>query len=198
MTQPDTPARVVIDERTGTIVIGRDVQISAVAVSHGNLTVRVTEMPKVSQPAPLSNGKTVVTPETQITADQNGGTVGDRERRQSRRARRRLEQDRAEAARHHCDSPGHQVGRRTAGRPGGAMMQPVFAHEWNVQGLPAHRDCGLAIGWCGRRRRTDQGLAADHHFVCHRNRMSHHLHPRKRRSREASGPADHGGPFSGT
>lgn len=75
MTHPDTPARVVIDERTGTIVIGRDVQVSAVAVSHGNLTVRVTEMPKVSQPAPLSNGKTVVTPETQITADQNGGPL---------------------------------------------------------------------------------------------------------------------------
>ena len=75
MTHPDTPARVVIDERTGTIVIGRDAQVSAVAVSHGNLTVRVTEMPKVSQPAPLSNGKTVVTPETQITADQNGGPL---------------------------------------------------------------------------------------------------------------------------
>jgi flagellar P-ring protein FlgI len=75
MTHPDTPARVVIDERTGTIVIGRDVQVSAVAVSHGNLTVRVTEMPKVSQPAPLSRGKTVVTPETQITADQNGGPL---------------------------------------------------------------------------------------------------------------------------
>ena len=41
--QPDAPARVVIDERTGTIVIGKDVQISTVAVAHGNLTVRVTE-----------------------------------------------------------------------------------------------------------------------------------------------------------
>ena len=43
--EPDTPARVVIDERTGTVVIGRDVQISTVAVTHGNLTVRVTEAP---------------------------------------------------------------------------------------------------------------------------------------------------------
>ena len=55
--QPDVPARVVIDERTGTIVIGRDVQISTVAVAHGNLTVRVTETPKVSQPLPFSRGR---------------------------------------------------------------------------------------------------------------------------------------------
>ena len=41
--EPDTPARVVVDERTGTVVIGRDVQISTVAVTHGNLTVRITE-----------------------------------------------------------------------------------------------------------------------------------------------------------
>ena len=53
------PARVVIDERTGTIVIGKDVQISTVAVAHGNLTVRVTETPKVSQPRPFSQGETV-------------------------------------------------------------------------------------------------------------------------------------------
>jgi hypothetical protein len=49
--QADVPARVVIDERTGTIVIGKDVQISTVAVAHGNLTVRVTETPKASQPS---------------------------------------------------------------------------------------------------------------------------------------------------
>ncbi len=45
--EPDTPARVVINERTGTVVIGRDVRISTVAVTHGNLTVRVTEPPVV-------------------------------------------------------------------------------------------------------------------------------------------------------
>ena len=54
------PARVVIDERTGTIVIGKDVQISTVAVAHGNLTVRVTESAKVSQPLPFSKGETIV------------------------------------------------------------------------------------------------------------------------------------------
>jgi flagellar P-ring protein precursor FlgI len=73
--QPDAPARVVIDERTGTIVMGKDVQISTVAVAHGNLTVRVTEMPKVSQPAPFSKGETVVVPDTLIVADEKGGNL---------------------------------------------------------------------------------------------------------------------------
>jgi len=73
--EPDSVARVVIDARTGTIVIGQDVQISTVAVTHGTLTVRVTETPNVSQPGPFSNGRTVVTPSTQIDAAQQGGQV---------------------------------------------------------------------------------------------------------------------------
>jgi flagellar P-ring protein precursor FlgI len=73
--EPDTPARVVIDERTGTVVIGRDVQISTVAVTHGNLTVRVTEAPSVSQPAPLSDGTTTVAPRTFVDASQTGGQL---------------------------------------------------------------------------------------------------------------------------
>jgi flagellar P-ring protein precursor FlgI len=73
--EPDTPARVVIDERTGTVVIGREVQISTVAVTHGNLTVRVTESPEVSQPAPLSNGETTVVPQTFVDATQTGGQL---------------------------------------------------------------------------------------------------------------------------
>jgi flagellar P-ring protein FlgI len=73
--QPDVPARVVIDERTGTIVIGKDVQISTVAVAHGNLTVRVTESGKASQPLPFSRGETVVTPETQIEVEQKGANL---------------------------------------------------------------------------------------------------------------------------
>jgi flagellar P-ring protein FlgI len=75
MVEPDTPARVVVDSRTGTVVIGQDVQISPVAVTQGSLTVRVTEMPQVSQPAPFSHGRTVVTPQTQIEAAQTGGSV---------------------------------------------------------------------------------------------------------------------------
>jgi flagellar P-ring protein precursor FlgI len=73
--EPDTPARVVIDERTGTVVIGREVQISTVAVTHGNLTVRITESPQVSQPAPLSNGETTVVPQTFVDANQSGGQL---------------------------------------------------------------------------------------------------------------------------
>ncbi|HXT06490.1 MAG TPA: flagellar basal body P-ring protein FlgI [Roseiarcus sp.] len=75
LVDPDTAARVVVDSRTGTVVIGQDVQISTVAVTHGTLNVRITETPKVSQPAPLSNGKTVVTPKTQINVNESGGQV---------------------------------------------------------------------------------------------------------------------------
>ncbi len=67
---PNTPARVVIDERTGTVVIGQDVQISPVAVTHGGLTIRVSEAPEVSQPTPLSKGQTTVTSRTSISANE--------------------------------------------------------------------------------------------------------------------------------
>jgi flagellar P-ring protein precursor FlgI len=73
--EPDTPARVVINERTGTVVIGRDVRISTVAVTHGNLMVRVTELPVVSQPAPFSQGKTVVVPQSVVEANEPGAQV---------------------------------------------------------------------------------------------------------------------------
>ncbi|MGO4707363.1 flagellar basal body P-ring protein FlgI [Microvirga sp. 2MCAF38] len=73
LVQPDTPARVVVDQRTGTVVIGRNVQISTVAMTHGNLTVRVTEAPQVSQPEPFSQGRTVVVPRTQIQANEQDG-----------------------------------------------------------------------------------------------------------------------------
>jgi len=66
---PDQIARVVIEEASGTIVMGNDVRISTVAVAQGNLTIRITETPQVSQPNPLSNGQTVVTPQTQIEVD---------------------------------------------------------------------------------------------------------------------------------
>ncbi|MBK3396287.1 MULTISPECIES: flagellar basal body P-ring protein FlgI [Methylobacterium] len=73
--QPDVPARVVVDQRTGTVVIGRNVQISTVAVTHGNLTVRVTETPEVSQPAPFSNGQTTVVPRTEVAAREEQGKL---------------------------------------------------------------------------------------------------------------------------
>jgi flagellar P-ring protein FlgI len=68
--ESDAPARVVVDERTGTIVIGQDVRVSRVAISHGSLTVRITEMPRVVQPDPFSRGETAMEPFTEIDVDQ--------------------------------------------------------------------------------------------------------------------------------
>ncbi|KZK86524.1 Flagellar P-ring protein precursor [Pseudovibrio sp. Ad46] len=76
MVQPDTPARVVVDERTGTVVIGQNVRISTVAVTHGNLTVRVSERPEVSQPSPFAQqGETTVVPRTDIDVVQEDGQL---------------------------------------------------------------------------------------------------------------------------
>ena len=66
----DQVAKVVIDERSGVIVMGQNVRISTVAIAQGNLTIRITETPQVSQPAPFSNtGETEVVPRTQIQVD---------------------------------------------------------------------------------------------------------------------------------
>lgn len=67
---PDTVARVIIDERTGTIVMGENVRISTVAVAHGNLFVQIKEEPVVSQPAPLGEGQTAVVPRTRIVTEE--------------------------------------------------------------------------------------------------------------------------------
>jgi len=70
MIEPDVPAKVVIDESSGIIVIGSQVRISQVAVAQGNLTVSITETPQVSQPAPLSpRGETVVVPRSSVSVD---------------------------------------------------------------------------------------------------------------------------------
>ncbi len=60
------PARVIIDARTGTVVIGSGVQVLPAAVAHGNLSVTISERPQVSQPGPFSNGTTAVVPRTGI------------------------------------------------------------------------------------------------------------------------------------
>ena len=70
--EPDEEAKIVIDERSGVIVIGRDVRVSTVAVAQGNLTVTISESPQVSQPAPLSRGRTVMVPRTQIGVQEEG------------------------------------------------------------------------------------------------------------------------------
>ncbi len=66
---PDSPAVVVIDEASGTIVMGANVRVSTVAIAQGNLTIRVTETPQVSQPGAFSNGTTTTVPRTQIQVD---------------------------------------------------------------------------------------------------------------------------------
>ncbi|MPY74085.1 MAG: flagellar basal body P-ring protein FlgI [Alphaproteobacteria bacterium] len=69
--EPDHIAKVVIDEQAGVIVMGDNVRISTVAIAKGNLTIRITETPQVSQPQPFSNtGETVVVPRTDIQVDE--------------------------------------------------------------------------------------------------------------------------------
>jgi flagellar P-ring protein FlgI len=82
----DVAARVVINERTGTVVMGGDVRLGAAAVAHGNLSVRIATQYEVSQPAPLSQGKTTVVPQTELDVNEGdsklvtldaGATLGD-------------------------------------------------------------------------------------------------------------------------
>lgn len=69
--QPDQIAKVIIDESSGTIVMGSDVRISTVAIAQGNLTIQITEAPQVSQPNPFAEqGETVVVPRTDIAVNQ--------------------------------------------------------------------------------------------------------------------------------
>lgn len=72
---PDTLARIVVNERTGTIVMGEGVRISTVAVSHGNLNLVISESARVSQPLPFSEGETVVIPETRIDVLEEAGNL---------------------------------------------------------------------------------------------------------------------------
>ncbi len=67
--EPDNAAVVVIDEASGTIVMGANVRVSTVAIAQGNLTIRVTETPEVSQPGPLSNGTTSTVTRTDVQVD---------------------------------------------------------------------------------------------------------------------------------
>ncbi len=84
--EPDIPARVVINEKTGTIVVGKNVKLSSIVFAKDNLIIATSETPVAAQPAPFSQGETVVLPRTQIQAIQQGGryntlpanaTVGD-------------------------------------------------------------------------------------------------------------------------
>jgi len=71
---PERKARVVVDQRSGTIVMGDDVRISRIAVSQGNLTLRVEEAPVVVQPNPFAEGETIVVPRTRAEIEEEPGT----------------------------------------------------------------------------------------------------------------------------
>ncbi|MEV8467328.1 flagellar basal body P-ring protein FlgI [Fluviibacterium sp. DFM31] len=71
---PQRRARVVVDQRSGTIVMGDEVRISRVAVSQGNLTLKVQETPLVSQPNPFADGETIVVPRTDVAIEEEPGT----------------------------------------------------------------------------------------------------------------------------
>src|SRR6204780_4069506 len=70
--EPDLAAKIIIDERSGIIVMGRDVRVATVAVAQGNVTVTISESPQVSQPNPQSRGRTVVTPRTSVGVTEDG------------------------------------------------------------------------------------------------------------------------------
>ena len=72
---PDSVARIVVNEKTGTIVMGQDVRIDTVAVSHGNLNLVISESPQVSQPNALSQGQTAVVPRTNIKVSEDKGNL---------------------------------------------------------------------------------------------------------------------------
>lgn len=72
--EPDQRAKVVVDERSGIIVIGKEVKVSEVAIAQGNLTIRVTETPQVSQPQPFAQGgQTEVVPRTEVEITEDAG-----------------------------------------------------------------------------------------------------------------------------
>jgi flagellar P-ring protein precursor FlgI len=71
----DAPARVIVNSRTGTVVIGSRVRVAQAAVAHGSLSVTITERLDVSQPEPFSRGDTVVTPRSEISASQDAARM---------------------------------------------------------------------------------------------------------------------------
>ena len=73
--EPDLRAKVVINERTGTVVMGEQVRISTIAIAHGNLSIVVSENVDVSQPLPFSGGRTVASPNTQIDVQEDANQL---------------------------------------------------------------------------------------------------------------------------
>jgi flagellar P-ring protein precursor FlgI len=75
VTPAETPATVIVNSRTGTVVINSAVRLSPAAISHGKLVVKIDEKPQVSQPGPFSRGQTAVTQNSQISAEEQAAHV---------------------------------------------------------------------------------------------------------------------------
>jgi flagellar P-ring protein precursor FlgI len=73
--EPDSIGKVIINERTGSVVVGENVKLSTVAVAHGNLSIQIREGQNVSQPDPFSPGETVVTPETDVNVEEGADNL---------------------------------------------------------------------------------------------------------------------------
>jgi len=72
---PDVESKVVINERTGTVIMGETVRISTVAIAHGNLSIQISESANVSQPLPFSDGRTVATPLTDVAVQEGRSPI---------------------------------------------------------------------------------------------------------------------------
>jgi len=121
--QVDSKARVVVNERTGTVVIGSEVTLSAVSISHGNLSIQIETEFQVSQPAPFSQGQTTTVPQSSVKADEQksnfvtlnkGATVDD--------LIKGIECAWSDAARHHRDPRSRQGRWSSAGGIGNHMI----------------------------------------------------------------------------
>ena len=118
----DRPARVVVNERTGTIVMGREVRISPVAILHGNLTVEIQTSLEVSQPAPLSPGETTVVPKTTSMPRNSRPQRGAQAGRHGRGTGARAGRHRLHAARRNRHPAEPARCRRAGSRNGGDLM----------------------------------------------------------------------------
>ena len=123
----DAVARVIVNARTGTVIINSAVRVSPAAVSHGNLIVTISESPQVSQPQPFARGRTVVTPQSDVQVTQEGGSrmFLSQAGRLARRAGPGREPGRCGPGRRRRDPRCPEAGRGAQGRARGDLRWPA-------------------------------------------------------------------------
>ncbi len=147
-------ARVVVNERTGTVVIGGTVRLQPVSILHGGLSVNVVSQPLVSQPGPFSNGTTQVVQQTSVQAqDKPVNRIDLKEGRDGRGSGPGIAANRGRGARRDLDPAGDEGSRCIGSGPGGAMTvqmcgTPIMAPGQAKTGTDAMRTRRV---WCGRR-----------------------------------------------